>query len=116
MSLLRQPALLGTTEDLSNPHCHFGRYAALAVHKFRKRVARHTEGGGGLSNSQPQRLDALLQYDHARVWRILHHQGPLSFFSGNRHSQRPPLHRLQNEKLPASWHVPSPPNSLSSCL
>jgi hypothetical protein len=41
----------------------FGRYSALPVDEFRKRVARHSKGFGGGGDGQAQRLDALTQND-----------------------------------------------------
>ena len=47
LRLLNEPTFLGAAENLCYSHGHFGRYAALAVHQFGKRVARHPKGFGG---------------------------------------------------------------------
>ena len=43
LSLLHQPAVFGPTENLGEPHGHFGRYATLTVDEFGKRYASHRE-------------------------------------------------------------------------
>src|ERR1051326_6980922 len=100
LSLLQKPAFFSAAKNLGEPDSHFGRYTALAVDEFGKRVAGHPEGFGSVRNRQPHRLNALLQYDKAGVRRFFHGHGPV-LLSGNRHNQRPPLRR-QNEKSLAS--------------
>jgi hypothetical protein len=48
LGLLQKPAFLVAAENLGQPHGHFGRYAALPVYKFRKRVARHPKAAASV--------------------------------------------------------------------
>jgi len=86
LSLLHHPAVFSASEHLGQPHGHFGRYAALPVYQFRKRIPRNAKGLGGFRNRQAQRLDALAQHNASGVWWIFHGHG-LVPFSGNRHNQ-----------------------------
>jgi hypothetical protein len=67
LSLLHQPAVFAASENLGQPHGHFGRYAALPVYQFRKRVPRNAKGLGGFRNRQAQRLDAPAQHNASGV-------------------------------------------------
>lgn len=52
LSLLDKPAFFRASKNLGYSHGHFGRYAALPVYEFRKRVTRHPKGGGGVRDRQ----------------------------------------------------------------
>jgi hypothetical protein len=105
LRLLHKPAFGAAAEHLGQAHGHFGGYAALLVHQFRQRRARHAQSGGGIRYAQAQRLDALAQYEAAGV-RGFFIGIVSSSINGNRRNQRPARRRLQNEKSPASWRVP----------
>jgi hypothetical protein len=52
LGLLHEPALFRSSKDLGYSHGHFRRYAPLPVDEFRKRIARHSKGGGGVRDRQ----------------------------------------------------------------
>ena len=70
--LLGQPGCGAASENLGEPYGHFRRDSALPVHQFWQRGARDAERGGGVRDSQAQRLNALAQYKAARVRWIFH--------------------------------------------
>src|ERR1700691_1131731 len=112
LRLLHKPAFGTSAKNLFKTHSHLRRNAALFIHQLGKRVARYTQGGGGLGDVQTQRLDALAQNDASGVGWILHDHGLFSLSSGNRLNQRPRPVPRQNEKSPASSLARSQTRSL----
>jgi hypothetical protein len=72
LCLLYKPALSAAAENLGQPDGHFGRDTALPVHQLGQRGAGDSESGGGLSDVQAQRLDALAEYKTSGVGRVAH--------------------------------------------
>jgi hypothetical protein len=67
VDLLGEPGFGGASKNFGKANGHFGRDAALAVDEFGESGASHAKSGGGLSNVQTQRLDAIAQDETAGV-------------------------------------------------
>jgi hypothetical protein len=88
LRLLRQPALGAPSKNLGQTHGHFRRNPTLLIHQFRQRGARDSQRGSGVRNGQAERLNALPQYETARVRWILDGYS-LTAINGNRDNWRP---------------------------